>query len=57
MVADLFDYRGIDPDGAYGWISVHHIVQTIIFLTLMVPLSRFKSLEFGFGWGNKEVGK
>jgi uncharacterized protein len=25
--ADLFDYSAIDPDGAFAWISVHHIAQ------------------------------
>jgi len=57
LIASLFDYRAIDPDGSYAWISVHHIIQALIFLILMAGLSRFKSLEFGFGWGNKEAGR
>jgi len=57
VIASLFDYRAIDPDGSYAWISVHHIVQALIFLILMAGLSRFQSLEFGFGWGNKEAGR
>lgn len=56
-VADLFDYRGIDPDGAYAWISVHHIVQALIFIAIILVLNRFKSLKFGFGWGDKAVGR
>jgi uncharacterized protein len=56
-VAGLFDYQAIDPDGSYGWISVHHIVQALIFLIIIVVLNRFKPLDFGFGWGNKKVGK
>jgi len=57
VIASLFDYRAIDPDGSYAWISVHHIVQALIFLILMAGLSRFQSLEFGFGWGDKEAGR
>ncbi len=56
-IASLLDYQSIDPDGAYAWISVHHIVQALIFLTIIVVINRFKPLEFGFGWGNKEAGK
>ena len=57
MVAYIFNYQSIDPDGLYAWISVHHVVQALIFLVIIVILNKFKPLEFGFGWGNKEVGK
>lgn len=56
MVADLFDYQAIDPDGAFAWISVHHIVQTVLFLLLIGVIRRYTSLEFGLGWGNRERG-
>jgi membrane protease YdiL (CAAX protease family) len=56
MIADLLDYQAIDPDGAYAWISVHHIVQALIFIMIIVLLNMFKPLEYGFGLGNKEVG-
>jgi len=57
MIASFFDYQAIDPDGAYAWVAVHHIVQALIFVIIIIILSKFKSLEFGYGWGNKEVGK
>ncbi len=57
MVASFFDYQAIDPDGAYAWISVHHIVQALIFVIIIAIINKFKPLEFGYGWGNKEVGK
>lgn len=57
LVADIFNYQSIDPDDSYAWVSVHHIVQALIFLILMAGLSWFQSLEFGFGWGDKEVGR
>jgi uncharacterized protein len=57
MVASVFNYQAIDPDGAYAWISVHHIVQALIFLLIIVVLNRVKPFDFGFGPGNREVGK
>ncbi len=57
VVADLLNYQAIDPDGSYAWISIHHIVQALIFMIIIVVLNMFKPLEYGFGWGNKEVGK
>ena len=57
-VADNFNYQTIDPDGSFAWITIHHIVQALIFLLIIIVISsRFKTLEFGFGWGNKEAGK
>ncbi len=55
--ADLFDYRSIDPDGAYAWISVHHIFQALVFLPVMVILGKVYGLDFGFHWGDKSVGR
>lgn len=57
FIASLFDYTIIDPDGSFAWISVHHIVQALIFLIIMVGLNRFLSLEFGFSWGDKKTGR
>jgi uncharacterized protein len=56
LFADLFDYSTIDPDGAFAWISVHHIVQAVIFLILMLAISRLSAIRFGFGWGDSRVG-
>ncbi|MBN2007077.1 MAG: CPBP family intramembrane metalloprotease [Anaerolineae bacterium] len=54
--ADLFDYTAIDPDGAFMWISVHHIVQAVIFLILMLVISKVSAIRFGFGWGVRQEG-
>lgn len=56
-IASLFNYQTIDPDGSYAWISVHHILQALIFLLIMMGVRKLKPLDFGFGWGNKEAGK
>ncbi len=57
LIANLFDYQTIDPDGAYAWISVRHIGQALIVIIFIVVLNIFKPREYGFGWGNKEIGK
>ncbi len=56
VFADLFDYSAIDPDGAFAWISVHHIVQAVIFLGFMLGISKVSAIRFGFGWGDRQVG-
>ena len=52
----VFDYSAVDPDGAFAWISVHHIVQALIVLAIMVVISAVSAIRFGFGWGDRKVG-
>jgi membrane protease YdiL (CAAX protease family) len=56
LAADQFDYSALDPDGAFAWISVHHIVQALVFLLMMVIITRLTGIQFGFGWGDRQVG-
>lgn len=56
LVADQFDYSVLDPDGAFAWLSVRHIVQGLIFLLLMIIITRLSGIQFGFGWGDRQVG-
>ncbi len=56
LIANQFDFQVIDPDGAFSWISVHHMAQALIILLLIVAVRLFKPLKFGFGWGNKVIG-
>ncbi len=55
-IADLFSYQGIDPDGAFMWISVHHIVQAIVILLLVIVIAKVSNVKFYLGLGNKDVG-
>ena len=55
-IASLFDYSAIDPDGAYAWISVHHIAQALIFIGIIFGIKLFKPFSFGLGWGDKKAG-
>jgi uncharacterized protein len=54
--ADLFDYAAIDPDGAYAWISVHHMAQAVVFLILILVIGKVSAIRFGFGWGERQEG-
>ena len=56
QAANLFDYSAWYPDGACAWISVHHIVQALIFLVLMLVITKLSEITFGFGWGDRQVG-
>ncbi len=56
-IASQFDYQAIDPDGSFAWISVHHIVQALIFIFMIFTINLSKDLDFGFKWGLKEVGR
>jgi uncharacterized protein len=56
FVADLFNYATIDPDGAFMWISVHHIVQALVIVPLMLILSSFFKINFNLGLGDKSEG-
>ena len=38
------------------WISVHHIAQAVVFLILMLVISKVSAIRFGFGWGDRQEG-
>lgn len=56
-IAGLFSYGVVDPDGAFAWISVHHLVQAAIFLAIIQINRKIQPLDFGLTWGNIQVGK
>lgn len=56
IIADSFDYGTIDPDGAFAWLFVHHLVQAGIFLIGIMVINKFTDLDFGLGWGNRKIG-
>jgi membrane protease YdiL (CAAX protease family) len=56
FVADQIHYSRIDPDGAYAWISIHHLVQALIFLAFMLVAKRIRGTDFRFGWGDRRMG-
>ncbi len=55
-VAGSFDYSKIDPDGAFMWISIHHIVQAVLIGIVVFILTKRFNVDFHLGMGQKEVG-
>ncbi len=55
-VANLFNYNTIDPDGAFAWFSVHHIVQAAVVLIAVALIRRSRAIDFHLGLGNREAG-
>lgn len=57
IIANLFPAPNLDPDGSFWWISIHHIVQTILFVPFFFVVKWFvKDVDFRLGWGDKKLG-
>lgn len=56
-VADAVNTGAIDPDGAFLWLSVHHLVQAAVFLVFILVIRLFSPLDFGLGWGRRKIGR
>lgn len=56
FIANLFDYSTVDKDSVFAWISVHHIVQLIVALIIILILSRVLKCNFNLKIGNIKVG-
>ena len=46
VVADFFDYTMIDKNGVFMRISLHHIVQMLIALIIIVIIGKIKKIDF-----------
>lgn len=57
IIVSPLDFQPIDPDGAYAWLSVRHIVISLLVIILMRSINTIKPMDYGFGWGDKESGK
>ena len=55
-IADMFNYRTIDPSGAFAWISVHHVAQGLLTLLVMAVLTLLFGLDFKLGLGDRRLG-
>ncbi len=55
-VADLFSYRLLDPDGAFGWQSVHHAVLLLLAVGVVALLGKPLKSNFGFQIGDSKTG-
>ncbi len=55
-VADLFSYKNFDYYNIYAWVSVHHMIQMLIALAIIVVLSKLLKVDFGFKLGDTKKG-
>lgn len=47
FAANLFDYRSIDKDNTFLWITVHHAVQMALTIIVISIIHKKHSLNFG----------
>ena len=52
----MFDYSTIDKNGVFAWISIHHIVQALLALVLIIIMSKTYNIDFGLKVGDKRTG-
>ena len=56
-IADLIPNRSLDPDGAFWWISIHHIAQALLFVPLFLIVKLiFPKVDFKLRIGNVKQG-
>lgn len=57
QIASLFPLGGIDPEGVFAWISIHHIAQAVLFIPLFFLLKAYrKDVRFHLGLGDVKKG-
>jgi len=56
LIAALIPYQPIDPFGSFAEISIHHAVQLLIALLIILVLSKMLNLDFYFRLGDKKKG-
>jgi hypothetical protein len=56
LIAALSPYRQIDPFDSFAEISIHHAVQLLIAMSIIMVLSKLLNLDFHFQLGDKEKG-
>ncbi len=49
IIVSPLDFQPIDPDGAYAWLSVRHIVISLLVIILMRSINTIKPMDYGFG--------
>ena len=56
LIANLFTYKKLDPQNLFAFISVHHIVQGIIALLIIMICKKLYKINFGFKLGKVKEG-
>lgn len=56
FIASIFTYDKRVEYGIFTWISIHHIVQMILAIIVIVIIAKVFRLNFGFGLGDIKIG-
>ncbi len=56
LFANMIPYQGIDPYNAFAGISIHHTVQMIFALVIIVMLNKLLKIDFYFQLGDVKKG-
>lgn len=56
VISNIFDYSMIDENNTYMYISVHHIVQMVFALVVVVACTNIWNMDFGITLGTKAKG-
>jgi len=56
IIADLLPYGKLDPFEAFARVSVHHIIEMLIVLAVIMILGKLLKVDFGFGLGDRKTG-
>jgi membrane protease YdiL (CAAX protease family) len=56
FIADLIPYQPIDPFDSFAEISIHHAVELLIAMSIILVLSKQLNLDFYFQLGDKNKG-
>jgi len=52
----MFTYDKRAEYGIFAWVSIHHIVQMLLALIVIVIAAKLLKLDFGFGVGDRKIG-
>ncbi len=55
-IANLFMYGSVDPNDLFARVSVHHLIQMLIALVIILIIKTVLRVDFGFHPGDRKVG-
>lgn len=55
-IANWFSYDSVDPNNIFARLSVHHLIQMLISLAIILITKTVIGVDFGFHLGNREMG-
>ena len=56
LIANSFSYNKVDPHNLFANVSIHHVVQVMIALLIIIAFKNLYNITFGFKLGNMKEG-